>query len=69
LDYLAALPEKLAPHTLSFAALFRSIIGTYKELVPRILKERPEIMKKLKTMQEDNENVKSKVQKAGFPNR
>ena len=69
LDYMAALPEKPAPHTLSFAKLFGRIGGTYKELMPKIFEERPEIMEKLQKMMEDKEDVKSRVEKMGFPNR
>ncbi len=69
LDYLAGLPDKPAPPSLSFAALFGTIMKTYKGLFPRISQERPEIMQKLKKMQEDSEKVQAGVKKAGFPNR
>ena len=69
LDYMAALPEKPVPHTLSFARLFGRIGGTYKELFPKIFEERPDIMEKLQKMLEDKEDIKSRVEKMGFPNR
>lgn len=68
LDYLAALPEEHASHTLSFFNLFKTIMGTYRGLVPKISEERPEILKKLKKMQESNEKDKAKIKEAGFPN-
>jgi len=69
MDYLAALPKEPAPHTLSFFELFKTIMETYKGLVPQISKERPEIMKKLNKMGEDYDEAKARVRKAGFPNR
>jgi len=69
LDYMAALPGKPVPHTLSFAKLFGKIGGTYKELFPKIFEEKPDIMEKLQKMLEDKENIKSMVEKMGFPNR
>lgn len=69
LDYLAALPKKPAPHTLSFYKLFKTISETYKGLLPQISKEKPEIMEKLKVMWRDSKEAKARVKKAGFPNR
>jgi digeranylgeranylglycerophospholipid reductase len=69
MDYLAALPEEPAPHTLSFFDLFKIIMETYSGLVPKISKEKPEIMKKLKKMAEDSEKDKARIKKEGAPNR
>jgi hypothetical protein len=69
LDYLAALPQGPAPSTLSFFGMFRTIMKTYGELIPRIARERPEILQKLRSMREKGAEDKAGIIKAGFPNR
>jgi flavin-dependent dehydrogenase len=69
LDYLAVLPGKPAPHTMSFYEVFRRIFQTYGPLTSRIKKERPGIMKKLKKMETDREKAVAGRKKAGFANR
>jgi flavin-dependent dehydrogenase len=69
LDYLATLPPEPAPPSLSFFGMFKTIMNTYMELFPRILKEKPAIVKKLRKMRENADEDKSRVKKAGFPNK
>jgi len=69
LDYLAALPTGPAPPTLSFFGMFKTIMRTYGELIPKIAKERPEILKKLRKMNENTAEDKGRIKEAGFPNR
>jgi flavin-dependent dehydrogenase len=69
LDYLAALPPKPAPHTMSFYKVFKTIFQTYGRLVPQIKQERPEIMEKFKKMGQDAKMAAAKKKKAGFPNK
>lgn len=69
IDYLADLPKKPAAHTLNFYKFFKTIVETYRLLVPQISQERPEIIEKFKNMGLQGEAAQAKKAKAGFPNR
>ena len=69
MDYLAALPERPAPHTMSFYKLFETIKDTYGGLIPRISEERPEIMDKLFKMYQGKNESAERRKKAGSANR
>ena len=69
IDYLAALPSKPASPSLNFFGMFKTITNTYMDLFPKISKEKPDILKKLRKMRENADEDKARVKKAGFPNK
>ena len=69
LDYLAALAPEQTPPTAGFIRVFHPILETYQPLVPRIKEERPEILEKLRIMEQDMEKAQAERRKAGFPNK
>jgi flavin-dependent dehydrogenase len=69
LDYLSALPPESAPPSLSFFGMFKTIMNTYMELFLKISEEKPDILTKLRKMRENAAEDKTRVKKAGFPNK
>jgi len=69
MDYLVSLVTEPLPATLDFFQLFAEIKDAYRDLIPRIQEERPDIFKKLIAMRDAREEDKKEGVKAGIPNR
>lgn len=69
MNYLASLIEKPLPPTLDFFQLFSELKNAYRDLIPRIQEERPDVFERLITMRDAKETDKKQSIQAGIPNR